>query len=104
MYQDYITYQHQRVEVAQQMMLQDLEKCFQKSHSSLKKIGFPAPDRVPTELEEALLHWKTDDVKEQQGLLLQSFMSLCQKIPNNSLPLIQLWNQSTTWWKLPEMK
>jgi hypothetical protein len=52
------------VEVAQQMMLQDLEKCFRKSHSSLKKIEFPAPDRVPTELEEALLHWKTDDAKE----------------------------------------
>jgi hypothetical protein len=56
MYQDYITYQHQMVEVAQQMMLQDLEKCFRKSRSSLKFFGLPAPDRVPTELEEALLH------------------------------------------------
>ena len=65
MYQDYITYQHQMVEVAQQMMLRDLEKCFHKSCSSLKIFGFPAPDRVPTELEEALLHWKTDDAKEQ---------------------------------------
>jgi hypothetical protein len=56
MYQDYIIFQHQTVEVAQQMMLQDLEKCFRKSHSSLKFFGFPAPDRVPTELEETLLH------------------------------------------------
>jgi hypothetical protein len=46
------------------MMLQDLEKCFRKSRSSLKKFGFPAPDRVPTDLEEALLHWKTDDAKD----------------------------------------
>jgi hypothetical protein len=80
MYQDYITYQHQTVEVAQQMMLQDLEKCFRKNHSSLKNFGFPAPDRVATELEEALLHWKTDDAKEQQGLLLQS---LNVTVPNN---------------------
>ncbi len=68
------------VEVAQQMMLRDLEKCFRKSHSSLKKNEFPAPDRVPTELEEALLHWKTDDAKERQGLLLQS---LNVTVPNN---------------------
>ena len=40
MYQDYITYQHQTVEVAQQMMLRDLEKCFCKSCSSLKKLVF----------------------------------------------------------------
>ncbi len=40
MYQDYITYQHQTVEVAQQMMLRDLEKCFRKSCSSLKKLVF----------------------------------------------------------------
>ncbi len=42
--------------------------------------GFPAPDRVPTELEELLLHWKTDDAKERQGLLLQS---LNVTVPNN---------------------
>ncbi len=80
MYQDYITYQHQTVEVAQQMMLQDLEKCFHKSRSSLKKFSFPAPHRIPTELEEVLLHWKTDDAKERQGLLLQS---LNVTVPNN---------------------
>jgi hypothetical protein len=80
MYQDYITYQHQTVEVAQQLMLQDLKKCFRKSRSSLKNFGYPAPDRVPTELEEALLHWKTDDAKEGQGLLLQS---LNDTVPNN---------------------
>jgi hypothetical protein len=46
------------------MMLQDLKKCFRKSCSSLKIFGFPAPDRVPTELEQALLHLNTDDAKE----------------------------------------
>jgi hypothetical protein len=46
----------------------------------LKIVGFPAPDRVPTELEEALLHWNTDDAKEGQGLLLQS---LNVTVPNN---------------------
>ncbi len=45
-------------------MLRDLEKCFHKSPSSLNFFGFLAPDRVPTELEEALLHWKIDDAKE----------------------------------------
>jgi hypothetical protein len=80
MYQEYIIFQYQTVEVAQQMTLQDLEKCFCKSHSSLKIFGFPAPDRVPTELEEALLHWNTDDAKEQQGLLLKS---LNVTVPNN---------------------
>jgi hypothetical protein len=46
----------------------------------LKKKYFPAPDRVPTELEEVLLHWKTDDAKERQDLLLQS---LNVTVPNN---------------------
>jgi hypothetical protein len=36
------------------MMLQDLERRFRMSHSSLEKFGFPTPDRVPTELEEAI--------------------------------------------------
>jgi Mrp family chromosome partitioning ATPase len=47
----------------------------------LKKFGFPVPDRVPTEVEEALLQWNTDDAKEQQGLLLQS---LNVNVPNNA--------------------
>jgi hypothetical protein len=85
MYQDYITYQHQTVEVAQQMILWDLEKCFCKSHSSFKKFGFPAPRRIPTELEEALLHWKTDNAKEWQGLLLQSLNVTVTNNPEQQL-------------------
>jgi hypothetical protein len=54
MFIDYITYQGVAQVVAEQMMLQDLERCFCKSHLSLDKFGFPTPDRVPTELEEAI--------------------------------------------------
>jgi hypothetical protein len=53
--------------VAKQMMLQDLEHCFCKSYSSLKKIGFPTPDGVPTELEKAISLWVSPDVLERQG-------------------------------------
>jgi hypothetical protein len=53
MFMDYTTYQGAPQVVAKQMMLQDLEHCFCKSHSSLGNFGFPTPDRVPTELEEA---------------------------------------------------
>jgi hypothetical protein len=51
---DCIMYQGVAQVVAKQMMLQDLEHPFCKNHSSLEKFGFPAPDRVPTELEEAI--------------------------------------------------
>ncbi len=54
MFMDYIMYQGVPQMVAEQMMLQDLEHHFCKSHSSLEKFGFPTPDRVPTELEEAI--------------------------------------------------
>jgi hypothetical protein len=57
MFMDYITYQGVPQVVAKQMMLQDLERCFRKSHSSLEKFGFPTPDRVSTELEEAISIW-----------------------------------------------
>jgi hypothetical protein len=63
MFMDYITYQGvAQVVVAEQMMLQDLERCFCKSHSSLKKSGFPTPDGVPTELEEAMSLYMSFDV------------------------------------------
>ncbi len=54
MFMDYITYQGVRQDVAEQKMLQDLERLFRKSHSSLEKVGFPTPSGVPTELEEAI--------------------------------------------------
>jgi hypothetical protein len=54
MFMDYITYQGVPQVVAEQMMLQDLEHQFCKSHSSLENFGFPTPDGVPTELEEAI--------------------------------------------------
>jgi hypothetical protein len=54
MFMNYNTSQGVAQVVAEQMMLQDLERCFCKSHSSLEKIGFPTPDGVPTELEEAM--------------------------------------------------
>jgi hypothetical protein len=44
------------------MMLQDLERLFRKSHSSLEKFGFPTPDNVPTELEEAISLWMQPDL------------------------------------------
>ncbi len=54
MFMDYITHQGVAQVVAKQMILQDLEHHFRKSHSSLEKVGFPTPDGVPTELEEAI--------------------------------------------------
>ncbi len=44
MFMDYITYQGVMQDVAEQMMLQDLEHFFRKSHSSLEKFGFPTPN------------------------------------------------------------
>jgi hypothetical protein len=54
---DYITYQGVTQDVAKQMMLQDRERLFQKSHSSLEKFGFSTPNNVPTELGEAISLW-----------------------------------------------
>ncbi len=72
MFMDYITYQGVPQVVAKQMMLQNLECCFCKSHSSLEKFGFPTPDGVPTELEEAISLWMSPDVLARQGQLLDS--------------------------------
>jgi len=62
MFMDYITYRGVPELIAEQMMLQDLERCFRKSHSSLRKYGFPVPDGVPTELEEARSIWLSSEV------------------------------------------
>jgi hypothetical protein len=80
MFMDYITYQGVAQVDSKQMMLQDLERCFSKSHSSLEKIGFPTPDGVPTELEEAISLWMSPDVLARQGQLLDS---LNNTHPNN---------------------
>jgi hypothetical protein len=65
---------------AKQMMLQDLEHPFCKSHSSLKQIGFPTPDRVSTELDEPISLWMSPGVLARQGHLL---VSLNKTHPNN---------------------
>jgi hypothetical protein len=78
---DYITYRDVPEIIAEQMMLQDLECQFHKSHSSLRKYGFPVPDGVPTELEEARSVWLSSEVQTRQGQLLDS-LNLTQ--PNNS--------------------
>jgi len=80
MFMDYITYQGVTQDVAEQLMLQDLEHLFRKSHSSLEKIGFPTPNNVPTELEEAITLWLKPDVLTRQGQLLDS---LIPTRPNN---------------------
>ncbi len=72
MFMDYITYQGVPQLVAKQMMLQDLERYFCKSHSSLEKNGFPTPDGVPTELGEATSLWMSPDVLARQGQLMDS--------------------------------
>ncbi len=81
MFMDYITYSGVPELIAEQMMLQDLECCFRKSHSLLEKFGFPVPDGVPTELEEAMSTWMSPEVQTRQGQLLDS-LNLTQ--PNNS--------------------
>jgi hypothetical protein len=81
MFMDYITYSGVPELIAEQMMLQDLERHFRKSHSSLRKYGFPVPDGVPTELEEAMSIWLSPEVQTRQGQLLDS-LNLTQ--PNNS--------------------
>jgi hypothetical protein len=62
------------------MMLQDLEHKFCRSQTSMAKFGFPTPQGVPTELEEAMSHWKNDDIKTRQGHLLEN---LNHTHPNN---------------------
>ena len=80
MFMDYITYQGVTQDVAEQLMLQDLERLFKKSCSSLEKVGFPTPNNVPTELEEAITLWLKPDVLTRQGQLLDSLITTH---PNN---------------------
>ena len=80
MFMDYITYQGVTQDVAEQMMLQDLKHLFRKSRSSLEKFGFPTPDNVPTELEEAISLWMQPDVIARQGQLLDGLVATH---PNN---------------------
>ena len=80
MYQDYILQQGKTVEEAQQLMLRDLEKIFRKSNSSLANFGFPTPQNIPTELEEALSHWQHQSTIDNQ---IQLLAHLNLTIPNN---------------------
>jgi hypothetical protein len=80
MFMDHITYQGLAQVVAKQMMLQDLEHHFRKSHSSLEKISFPTPEGVWIELKEAISLWMSPDVLARQGQLLDS---LNDTHPNN---------------------
>jgi hypothetical protein len=84
MFMDYIAYQGVPQLVAKQMMLQDLERCFHKSHSSLEKFGFPTPDGVSTELEEAISLWMSPDVLARQRQLLDSLNNPIQTITYGS--------------------
>jgi hypothetical protein len=79
MMRDYILDDNPR-EVAEQMMLRDLQRLFHKSNSSLEKYGFPKPDGVPTELEKQQSKWINQQTQEEQRLLLQQ---LNTSQPNN---------------------
>ena len=52
MFMDYIIYNGATEVIAEQTMLQDLERLFRKSNSLLDKFVSPIPDGVPTELAE----------------------------------------------------
>ena len=79
---EYIQFHNvQTIENAQVLMLQDLERLFCKSQSSLSKFEFPTPRRVPTEVDEAILKWCNEDEMERQGELLGSLNLSC---PNNA--------------------
>jgi hypothetical protein len=93
MFMDYITYQGVAQVVAKQMMLQDLEHCFSKSHSPLEKLGFPTPDKVPTELEEAISLSVSPDILARQGQLLDSLNKTIQTIRGSSRLMKASWNQ-----------
>ena len=80
MFMDYIMIHGVIETVAEQMMLQDLERTFRKSQSSMEKYGFPTPQGVPTELEVAITHWNNEEIQERQNQLLQH---LNHTSPNN---------------------
>jgi hypothetical protein len=79
MYMNHIQFHNaQTIENAQVLMLQDLERLFRKSRSLLSNFGFPAPRRVPTEVEESISKWCNIDEIERQGGLLASLNLSCQ--------------------------
>ena len=80
MYLDYINIHGLSETAAVQMMLQDLERIFRKSQSSMSKYGFPVPQGIPSELEEAIIYWKDDRILERQHQLLEH---LNRTYPNN---------------------
>jgi hypothetical protein len=80
MYLDYINIHGLSKTAAVQMMLQDLERIFRKSQSSMSKYGFPVPQGIPSELEEAIIYWKDDRILERQHQLLEH---LNRTYPNN---------------------
>jgi len=80
MMQDYIVLQGHSMEVAEQMMLRDLEHCFRKNNSSLEKFGYPTPDSVPTELEVEQAQWINEQRQNEQKQLLQH---MNESQPNN---------------------
>jgi hypothetical protein len=61
-------------------MLQDLERLFCKSGSSLSKFGFPMPGPVLSELDVEKSRWCNDAEIEQQRSLLINLNTIC---PNN---------------------
>lgn len=80
MMQDYIILQGHSIEVAEQMMLRDLEQSFRKNNSSLEKFGFPKPESVPTELELEQIQWINEQRQNEQKQLLQH---MNENEPNN---------------------
>jgi hypothetical protein len=80
MFMDYIILQGVVKPVTEQMMLQDLERQFCRNHTSMEKYGFPTLQGVPTELEEAISHWRNKDIQARQSQLLEH---LNHTHPNN---------------------
>jgi hypothetical protein len=92
LFMDYITYQGVTQDVAKQMMLQDLERLVRKSHSSLEKFGFPTPDNVPTELEEAISLWMQPDVIARQRQLLDGLVTTHPNNDEQQMTFISIMN------------
>ena len=80
MMQDCIILEGNSREVAEQMMLKDLEQIFWKNNSSLEKFGFPKPEKVPTELELQQVQWINEERQNEQKQLL---FRMNQDEPNN---------------------
>ena len=83
MYRDFIIFNdHTETEdIAYNKMLQSLKRQFRKSNSSLKKFGFPKPNRVPTEVEGEIKLWMNDEAIARQRVELEH---LNETFPNNN--------------------